>query len=326
MQVLSIDGATTEGWDGDRAAKSLRGTSGSSVMVKFARRSEQMPGVAGRPEQPPKTELKQAGPSSEIQHTLPSLEHLYCPFAGSARRSGTWSCSLYWNETAQAFCPAVLCLCSLLRAPVYKMCWQSCNYAVCSQAYLALGCAQVNLKREKLELSPVYSTAVDHDGHKLGYIRLVNFGQHAALDMQHAVQKLQACSLLGESAVHLSWTCSINPACKSSMSLADMHWTSMTSEARCASCEVAVAKDASIGMQGNGAEGFILDLRNNPGGLVRSGLDIARLWMDGDAAIFNVQGREDNGHIAIMQVRPPLSWSTPASCRGSCEQCCQTSS
>ena len=61
-QVLSIDGATTEGWDGDRAAKSLRGTSGSSVMVKFARRSEQMPGVAGRPEQPPKTELKQAGP------------------------------------------------------------------------------------------------------------------------------------------------------------------------------------------------------------------------------------------------------------------------
>ena len=78
-------------------------------------------------------------------------------------------------------------------------------------------------------------------------------------------------------------------------------------------------------MQGGGAEGFILDLRNNPGGLVRSGLDIARLWMDGDAAIFNVQGREDNGHIAIMQVRPSCSRPTSASCRGSCEQRCKTS-
>ena len=62
VQVLQIDGNTTEGWDGDRAAKFLRGTSGSSVMVKFARRSEQVPGVAGRPEQPPKIELKQVRP------------------------------------------------------------------------------------------------------------------------------------------------------------------------------------------------------------------------------------------------------------------------
>ena len=67
--------------------------------------------------------------------------------------------------------------------------------------------AQVNLKREKLELSPVYSTAVDHDGHKLGYIRLVNFGQHAALDMQHAVQKLQACPCIP------CRPCQAQPAC-----------------------------------------------------------------------------------------------------------------
>lgn len=63
-------------------------------------------------------------------------------------------------------------------------------------------------------------------------------------------------------------------------------------------------------MQRGGAEGFILDLRNNPGGLVRAGLDIARLWLDGNAAIFNVQGREDNGHMAIMQVGSPFD-STP---------------
>lgn len=60
VQVLSIDGAPTEGWDGDRAAKSLRGRSGSSVVVRFARRSSQVPGVAGRPEQPPRVEYTQA--------------------------------------------------------------------------------------------------------------------------------------------------------------------------------------------------------------------------------------------------------------------------
>ena len=87
-------------------------------------------------------------------------------------------------------------------------------------AYLILVCAQVNLKREKLELSPVYSTAVDHDGHKLGYIRLVNFGQHAALDMQHAVQKLQACSLPCTRALQQERICSIVPACKTSLYLA----------------------------------------------------------------------------------------------------------
>ena len=58
-QVVAINGDPTEGWDGDRAAKSLRGRTGSSVLVRFARRSEQVPGVAGRPEQPPRIEVHQ---------------------------------------------------------------------------------------------------------------------------------------------------------------------------------------------------------------------------------------------------------------------------
>lgn len=53
------------------------------------------------------------------------------------------------------------------------------------------GSEQVKLQREKLELSPVYSTAMEHDGHKLGYIRLVNFSQHAANDMEKAVTQLE---------------------------------------------------------------------------------------------------------------------------------------
>jgi carboxyl-terminal processing protease len=38
-------------------------------------------------------------------------------------------------------------------------------------------------------------------------------------------------------------------------------------------------------------EGFILDLRNNPGGLVNAAMDIAGLWMDGPVPIFNVEVR-----------------------------------
>lgn len=41
-------------------------------------------------------------------------------------------------------------------------------------------------------------------------------------------------------------------------------------------------------LQRDGAEAFILDLRNNPGGLVNSAMDVAGLWMDGPAPIFNI--------------------------------------
>ncbi len=61
VQVLSIDEQSTTGWNGDQAAQLLRGRSGSSVSVRFARRSEQVPGVPGRPEpvHHPSYELKQ---------------------------------------------------------------------------------------------------------------------------------------------------------------------------------------------------------------------------------------------------------------------------
>lgn len=51
---------------------------------------------------------------------------------------------------------------------------------------------QVSLRRERLELSPVYATTVEHGGHTLGYIRLVNFGAHAAADMEKAMDRLEA--------------------------------------------------------------------------------------------------------------------------------------
>lgn len=58
--------------------------------------------------------------------------------------------------------------------------------------------------REKLELTPVFSTAMEHDGHTFGYIRLVSFSQKAAADTQHAIASLQA-------SLHILPTISENP-------------------------------------------------------------------------------------------------------------------
>ena len=53
--------------------------------------------------------------------------------------------------------------------------------------------AQMVLQRERLEMSPVFSTAMQHDGHRLGYIRLASFSQKAASDMRRAIDRLEVC-------------------------------------------------------------------------------------------------------------------------------------
>lgn len=52
------------GWDGDQAAHFLRGRSASSVNVRLARRTSQVPGVAGRPDPPLYTEYRQVRSAS----------------------------------------------------------------------------------------------------------------------------------------------------------------------------------------------------------------------------------------------------------------------
>ncbi|KAK1307431.1 hypothetical protein QJS10_CPA10g00162 [Acorus calamus] len=47
-------------------------------------------------------------------------------------------------------------------------------------------------------------------------------------------------------------------------------------------------------MENQGVQSYILDLRNNPGGLVKSGLDVAQIWLDGDETLVNTIDREGN--------------------------------
>uniref|UniRef100_A0A7N0UU65 C-terminal processing peptidase n=1 Tax=Kalanchoe fedtschenkoi TaxID=63787 RepID=A0A7N0UU65_KALFE len=54
-------------------------------------------------------------------------------------------------------------------------------------------------------------------------------------------------------------------------------------------------EDAIYDMEDQGVESYILDLRNNPGGLVKAGLDVAQIWLDGDETVVNTIDRD--GHM-----------------------------
>ena len=60
-----------------------------------------------------------------------------------------------------------------------------------------------------------------------------------------------------------------------------------------------VVPAAAVLLQRNGVSGYILDLRDNPGGLVKAGLDIARLLLDGHPTVFSIVGRSDEGEQKV---------------------------
>ncbi|KAL4198289.1 hypothetical protein AMTRI_Chr03g139430 [Amborella trichopoda] len=47
-------------------------------------------------------------------------------------------------------------------------------------------------------------------------------------------------------------------------------------------------------MENQGVQSYILDLRNNPGGLVKAGLDVAEMWLDGNETLVNTIDRDGN--------------------------------
>lgn len=48
-------------------------------------------------------------------------------------------------------------------------------------------------------------------------------------------------------------------------------------------------------LEEKGADGYILDLRNNPGGLLQAGIEVARLWLDSGIVVYTVNRRGIQG-------------------------------
>ena len=93
----------------------------------------------------------------------------------------------------------------------------------CSQPVLSLSAVtwlQVSMRREKLEFSPVFARNIPHrdpttqQQHMLGYIRLANFSQKAAHDMDAAIHELQVRCWAARFTLHSSRACQ---ACLSSL-------------------------------------------------------------------------------------------------------------
>ncbi|KAG2490993.1 hypothetical protein HYH03_010665 [Edaphochlamys debaryana] len=180
-ELTSINGMSLEGWNGEKAARMLRGTGGTEVRVKLARRSGGIPGVASRPDPP-------LADSIEFKEV-------------SLRRERVQLSPLYHAALPAAAADA--------------------GAAAGSGVVLAGGGSG----------GGAVSSA---SAGTVGYLRLTSFSSNAAQEMREAIRELES----------------------------------------------------------RGASSYILDLRNNPGGLVRASVDIARLWLDGAPVVFNVTGRE----------------------------------
>ncbi|MEH2235375.1 carboxyl-terminal processing protease CtpA [Nostoc sp.] len=53
-------------------------------------------------------------------------------------------------------------------------------------------------------------------------------------------------------------------------------------------------------LEKKGAAAYILDLRNNPGGLLQSGIEIARLWLDSGTIVYTVNRQGIQGSFAAL--------------------------
>lgn len=189
--MITIDGHQTEGLSGEQAAQLLRGTGGTEVHVRLARRTDQIPGVAGTPEARPQVLLKVREVLGEGGRNSAGL--LGTPEAPKGR-TGEENAVMEVKRVEQA--PALLLSPEPARAVQTAQsafpCPSHCSNT--SSCPTLLDVQEVSMRRERVQLSPVFYTALENpsSGAKdVGYVRLTQFSNNAADDMKAAIQDLE---------------------------------------------------------------------------------------------------------------------------------------
>jgi hypothetical protein len=207
------------------------------VRVRFARRTEGIPGVPGRPEPPLDFETVKEVKLKREKVALSPLYYtaLQVPELGTPSNLGiTVAAAQQQSAPSLSAAPAPAAPSSPSPADMSFNAFTSSSSIAAAPA-ATFGTAQPQQWTvERGSIGGINAASSLSPTDKLGYLRLSSFSSNAADDMHRAIAELER----------------------------------------------------------SGVSGYILDLRDNPGGLVKSGIDIARLLLDGHPTLFSITGRD----------------------------------
>jgi C-terminal processing protease CtpA/Prc len=172
---------------------------------------------------------------------------------------------------------------------------------------------EVKLRRERVTLSPLYYTVLHVPGKapvpaqiaSLPTVTSTASRTVAMTTMASATTRAITTATAGAAATPLATVASVATGANTkaveaeAMTNTNVGYIRLTSFSGNAAVEM---RHAITDLTSRGATSFILDLRNNPGGLVKASIDIASLFMDGSPPVFNIASR-DNAAVQTIEYR-----------------------